>query len=344
MIEAIDKKYCHNGLVQLMHRSNTINLIISAEEILLLKLGDSVLINSYEEHPSRYLFPYSDKIKNGAYYNSLFEYKKPYLVFNASLGGYNFETHYFFEEKDIVLFYSESLPTDLRGINGSTTTLSREEIEKYFNKDNYDAMYIIETTGRILYANNKKNGLVIDNIIIPSKEEIIEKDYKDRINKIKSGILARKIVYSNDFDYEEKEVPSKIERRCIDEIKDLNLYSGGLLDSFGHMMLTCKDGNFSLKFFKIDMISKDEFKLTSQLVAIGIPTYNDVIKYMLKNKIEYTLEPRIIGKNYEEERNKENIEVSDNVSSETIEDLNKENEEIVEISKLLKKIFRKKRK
>ena len=98
MIEAIDKKYCHNGLVQLMHRSNTINLIISAEEILLLKLGDSVLINSYEEHPSRYLFPYSDKIKNGAYYNSLFEYKKPYLVFNASLGGYNFETHYFFEE------------------------------------------------------------------------------------------------------------------------------------------------------------------------------------------------------------------------------------------------------
>ena len=55
MIEAIDKKYCHNGLVQLMHRSNTINLIISAEEILLLKLGASVLINSYEEHPSRYL-------------------------------------------------------------------------------------------------------------------------------------------------------------------------------------------------------------------------------------------------------------------------------------------------
>ena len=43
-------------------------------------------------------------------------------------------------------------------------------------------------------------------------------------------------------------------------------------------------------------------------------------------------------------RLKENIKVADNVTSETIEDSNRENEEIVEISKLLKKIFRKKRK
>ena len=157
-------------------------------------------------------------------------------------------------------------------------------------------------------------------------------------------ILIVSFAYSSEEIVEQILIQGTVSASDIDEIKDLNLYSGGLLDSFGHMMLTCKDGNFSLKFFKIDMVSKDEFKLTSQLVAIGIPTYNDVIKYMLKNKIEYTLEPRIIGKNYEEERNKENIEVSDNVSSETIEDLNKENEEIVEISKLLKKIFRKKRK
>lgn len=343
MVEAIDKKYCHNNLVQLMHRENNVNLIISDDEIILLKLGDKVLVNAYENHPDRYLFPYSEKVMTGPFYNSLFEYNKPYIVYNGGLGGYNFSTNYFLEGYDRTLFWSDYLSTDFRGVKGNEKVLSRSEIENYFNKDNYDSMYVINTNGKVLYANSKVNGLVVDNRIIPSDEEIIELDYKDRKSKVEMGILSRKIVYLEHFDYDEKEDPSKVEKRSIDDIKNLKLYYGGLFNDYSHVMLTVKNGVFYINWFKIDMLSKDSFKLTTQPIVFKIPTYVDVIKYMSKNKIEYTMDPSPRCKSFEEVHTPENQEIAINSVLKILDDMNGEEVEQLDDSSLLKRIFRRKR-
>lgn len=345
MIEAIDKKYCHNNLVQLMHRENSINLIISDDEILLLKLGDKILINSYENHPDRYLFPYSEKVKNGPFYNSLFEYKKPYIVYNAGIGGFNFCTNYFLEGNDRALYWSDDLPTDFRGVKGNEMILSREEIEDYFNKDNYDSMYVIDTSGKLLFANSKKNGLVIDNKIIPSEEEIIEKDYKERKSSVEMGILSRKIVYSDHFDYEETADPEKVQKRTIDEIENLRLYSGRLFNDFSHVIITIKDGTFSINWFKIDLVNKDKFKLSYIPIAFKIPSYVDVLNYMSKHKIEYTLDPSPRCKSFEEVHTPESMEFARNSILKLMDDMNnEEREEVIESQPLLKRIFGKRRK
>lgn len=345
MVEAIDKKYCHNNLVQLMHRENSVNLIIDDEEILLLKLGDKVLVNSYDNHPDRYLFPYSDKVKNGPFYNGLFEYKKPYIVYNSGIGGFNFSTNYFLEGNDRALYWSDDLPTDFRGVKASEMILTREEIENYFNKDNYDSMYVIETSGRILLANSKSNGLVVDGKIIPSEEEIIERDYRERKSKVEMGILSRKIVYSGYSDYEETSDPEKVERRNIDEITDLKLYCSGLFNDFGHVIITVKNGCFSINWFKIDMIDKDKFKLSYVPILFKVPTYVDILKYMSSHKIEYTLDPSPRCKSFEEVHTPENMEFARNSILKLMDDMNdKEKEEVRKNPSLIRRIFKRKEK
>lgn len=343
MVEAIDKKYCHNNLVQLMHRENTVNLIISDEEILLLKLGDKVLVNSYENHPDRHLFPFSEKVTNGPFYNGLFEYKKPYIVYNSNYGGYNFSTNYFLEGNDRALFWSDDLPTDFRGVKGSELILSREEIEDYFNKDNYDSIYVIETSGKILLANSKKNGLVVDGKIVPSEEEIIERDYRERKSKVEMGMLSRKIVYSEYFDYEETAYPEKVEKRSIDEIKDLKLYCSGLFKDYGHVIITVKNGCFSINWFKIDMIDKDKFRLSYIPIVFKVPTYVDVLKYMSKHKIEYTVEPSPRCKSFAEVHTPESMEFARNSIMKLMDDMNnEEKEEVKKDPSIIRRIFRRK--
>ena len=85
MIKAIDSNYCIGDFVQLMPYTDACQLIMSTDEILLLKVGNKVLVNKYTNHPNRYLFPYSDKEKNSinSYsnnYNQLFEYNKLYSI------------------------------------------------------------------------------------------------------------------------------------------------------------------------------------------------------------------------------------------------------------------------
>lgn len=342
MIEAVNKKYCNNNLIQLMHRENTCNLIVSDEEILLLRLGDKVIINSYENHPDRSLFPYSDKAKNGPFYNELFEYRKPYLVFSGNYGGFNFELNYFFKGNDRALFWSETLQTDRREVNENEMTLSREEIENLFNKDNYDSMYVIDVNGKILYASNPKNGVVVSNQIIPSDEEIIEKDYLKRIGEAKMKSTMRRVI--RDSEITEEDDPSKVKRKTIEEIKDLTLYNSSLFDRFGHMMLTSKNGEFSINWFKIKFIEKDKFKLIYQPIYIKIPTNIDVINYLKNNKIEFTLDPSPPCKSFEEVHTPENMEFARNSILKLMEELDNPEGIKEETPSLLRRLFSKKEK
>ena len=57
------------------------------------------------------------------------------------------------------------------------------------------------------------------------------------------------------------------------------------------MLLTVKNGKFDLKWFRIDFISKDKFKLTTSPIAVIEPTIDDVITYSSNYDIEYTPKP-----------------------------------------------------
>lgn len=343
MIKAIDKKYCKGNLVQLMHLSDACNFIVSTDEIILLKSNGNVLVNNYKNHQNRYEFPYSEKTTTGRYYNELFEYNKPYLNFRASFDGYGFGLDYFFKGTERALLYDASLPIDRRVASENVSELTREEIESIFNKDAYDSMYVIDVNGRILFANNRKNGLVIENNIIPSDEELISLDVKDRIHDQDMTKIARRIGHIDDPDYDEStDVYPSIEPRTIEEIKDLKLYGSALFDRYSHMLLTSKDGVFNLQWFKITFVEKNKFKMTYSNIPIIVPTIDDVISYTNNHDIEYTSDPiqRTTGTKVAEEQAIAEISDELSIGDESKVDENKTHTEGPVKRKRLRDIFK----
>lgn len=287
MIKAIYSKYCNDEFVQLIHKTDLCDLIVSEDEIILLKNGNNVLINKYVDHPSRDLFSYSEKIKSNGYYNELFEYNKLYLNFKNSASDVGFRKNFFFKGDDRALFLSEPLYVDSNEINGTSVNLSREELEKLFDKDAYDSMYVIDRKGKVLFANNKKNGLVIDNKIIPSDEQIIKMELDSRIaNYYISSSFNHNLATTEN--YKKAHTP-----KSIDEIRSFHIYGTDMLSfpGFSHMLLTSKNGNFNLQCFRIVFIKKDKFRLTYSQIPIIEPTIDDVLIYSNNEEIKYTWEP-----------------------------------------------------
>lgn len=303
MIKAIDKKYCIDNLVQLMPYTDVCHLIVSADEIILLKTGNGVLINKYAQHPSRYLFPFSEKEQNDwNHFTELFEYNKVYLDFRGSVGGFRFDKNYFFKGSERALFLEEPLPVDERNATMDSVELNRTEIEKIFDSDNYDSMYVIDRNGRILLAKNDKDKICIGKSIIPSDEEIIEMELRDRKGNYN---IARALNPANDTHENYEKANAK---KTIEEIENFKIYGPALLGKYSHMLLTVKDGKFDLKWFRIDFISKDKFKLTTSPIAIIEPTIDDVITYSSNRDIEYTPEPTQPIKSFAEVHTDENQE------------------------------------
>lgn len=282
MIKAIDKKYCVDNLVQLMPYTDTCHLIVSADEIILLKIGNDILINKYSNHPSRHLFPFSEKEQNDwRHFTELFEYNKLYLNFS----NYRFIKNYFFKGSERALFLEESLPVDERTETIDSIELNRSEIEKIFNSNNYDSMYIFDINGRILFVKNDKDKICMGDSIIPSDEEIIEMELLDRKGNYNIACVLNS-ANDNNENYEKANKKKKIE-----EIENFKICGPALFREYSHMLLTVKDGKFDLKWFEIDFVSKDKFKLTTSPVEIIEPTVDDVLTYSDNCNIEYIAEP-----------------------------------------------------
>lgn len=287
----IKNKYCKNNLVQLMHISNRCNFIVSPDEIILLKSDGNLILNSYKKHPKRFLFPYSiNSVTNSnhsLYYNELFEYDKPYLNFSGEgVGGYSFQLNYFIkDDENKTIFYSTPISCDRRYASEKDIYLTEEELKKIFDKKSNDSIYVIDVYGKILFANNKVNGLVIKKNIVPNNKELIELDKQKREYDEDMKIMARRIAHCFDDDYKEEE-KEKILPRNVDEIKDLDIFSAGLFNNYSHMLLTVKNGKFSLMWFKLKYLEKDKFKLTYHNIPITIPDKNEIINYVKENEIE----------------------------------------------------------
>ena len=288
-MKAINEKYCKDNLVQLMPCTDCCQLIMDTDEILFLKTGNNILINKYINHPRRYSFPYSDNEKHyeDCYlkYNQLFEYNKEYLDFKGSFSGFNIRKMSFFKGSKRALYATSYLNMDDRDLVGEVAILPREVIERIFDGNEYDSMYVIDRNGDILYAKSKNDGLLIERKIIPSEEEIVKNEYESRISK-------RKMAKKSTGTFKESDLES-IKPKTIDEIKDYNIYGPCEISSnkYGHFLVTSKNGKFEIKYFKIDYVGYDNFKLTSNNILISKVTIDDVINYSKKNEIRYTSEP-----------------------------------------------------
>ena len=291
-LKAIDEKYCKDNLVQLMTCTDCCQLIMDNDEILFLKTGNNILINKYINHPRRYSFPYSDNEKHyeDCYlkYNQLFEYNKEYLDFKGSFSGFNIRKMSFFKGSERALYTTTYLNSDDRNLVGEVAILPREVIERIFDGNEYDSMYVIDRNGDILYAKSKKDGHLIDRKLIPTEEEIIKSEYEDRISK-------RKIAKKSTGNFKDNDLES-IKPKTIEEINDYNIYGPCEISSnkYNHFLITSRNGKFEIKYFKLDYVGYDNFKLTCNNILIPEITIDDVINYSKNNEIRYTREPVII--------------------------------------------------
>lgn len=285
MIKAIDEKYCKNDLVQLMPYSSTTQLIISADEIIFLKVCDEILVNKYEKHPSRNLFPYSDRIKHSEHYTQLFEYNKQYLNYRGSFGGFSIQQNYFFKGSNRALYFNESLDLDDRNVEYDEQVIDRKSVESIFDSNNYDSMYLVNRNGAIQFAKSKKDGTIIDKKIIPSDVKIVELANEERASNFHIASII------NDIEDTEQDEKSSRRYSSIDDISNFKIYGPLLTASYSHILITSKDGVIKATWFKLEFVKKDTFKLTTSSIPVIEPTIDDVISYSSQHSIDKTPDP-----------------------------------------------------
>ena len=271
MIKAISERYCKNNLVQLNCSSEDFRLIIDTDEIILLKVDGKIIINKYNNHSSRNLFPCEYHINHPG----IFEYNKLYLNYKKVYYRHYFNKNYFFKGTNRALYLDESLiPVTANIIDKVDIELTREEIEKVFSIDNYDSIYVINLCQGIICAKSKNDGCIIDNNIIPSDKEIIKMTLEDEeLSKSTTHSISN---------------INKLNNLSIGMIKNLKLYEH---NKGPFLLITSTKGVFSAMYFEIEFIEKDKFKLTKEIVPVVEPTIDDVLEYSSKNAIRYLSDP-----------------------------------------------------
>ncbi len=324
MIKAIDKKYCRGNLVQLMPITSYCHLITSADEIILLKIGDKVLVNKYINHPKRDFFPYNEKEQNDKeHFTELFEYNKTYLNFRFSVRrGFSVYKDYFFKGSKRALWLEESLQVDDRYAQEKFTELNRNSLERIFDSSNYDSMYVIDINRGIIFARNDKEKIHIGENIIPSNDKIVKMDLEKRqVNYSISKALT-------DGNYTEESYQEANTPKTVDEIKNLKIYKPlSFFSKYSHLLLTIRDGKFDLTWFRIDFIEKDKFKFTFSPITITEPTVDDVMGYANNNEIENTPEPSKPTPTFAQVHTLKNQEMAMNTTSDLNADINGQEQE-----------------
>lgn len=230
MKKLIDKEYVKDNIAQLMLGTNDNEIVMSDDEIILLKVDGKVIINKYLDHSRRDDFPYSnvpmhkDENTGVELYNVLFETNKNYLVYElGDLEDYVIMNR-FVKVKDGVL-WNHKVAEYPDEDEFEVYSYTREEMEKIFDGKNYDSMYIVDKRGHIMVAYSKKDGEVIKTEMLPSKK--IEWE-----NRGKSSLI----------------------------------YGGFTME---HMMITSKDGVFKVFNFSLTLDRDGTYVMDTQDVVLA---------------------------------------------------------------------------
>jgi flagellin-like hook-associated protein FlgL len=70
----------------------------------------------------------------------------------------------------------------INSVNKEEFELSYDEINNIFNPYNYDGMYVLNTSGDVLSAYNRKDGIIIDNKIISDDDISNRKEQTEEFN------------------------------------------------------------------------------------------------------------------------------------------------------------------
>jgi len=276
MYKVIGSNYCDDKFVMDTAGDFSNHFIVSPDGIIYLKIGDKELIRDDNNSENNFRFEVSGVYRRDV--PIIYEYNKQYLEFVEDHIGMGAIQNYYFKGTNRALHVEDYLHIDERYTYSGNDSyeVSRNKIEDIFNKDNYDAMYVM-LEGKLKYAYTKKDGLILNDLvngdnIIPTDEEIIKLELEDRLgdyNILKVMGHARKI--------ENKDR----EPKTIDEIKNFKLY-GDFLRNFVHMLLTVKNGKFNLRYFRIEFVEKGWFKLTTCQIPVIEPTVDDIINITRK--------------------------------------------------------------
>jgi len=267
MIEIIDSKHCKKDLVELSHKTSTNHLIVSSDNIFVLRENNIHPDPVYKGTINRVKNTLFDRDYNGYYYRS-HEYNKLYLEFLSIDNELSsLKKLYIFKGTNRALCLKEFISTDTRNYQKKEIELTRKEAEEMFDIDNYDLMVVIDDNNKIFLANSKRNGFLGNYLnLIPSDRDIINLYLRNR-HKF--------------FCYTKEENDKKEDKEItIEDIKNFPLYTTWpFSDRFPHMLLTAKDGEFKLQWIKIEFVEKDKFKITTCEIPIVEPTVDDVLDY-----------------------------------------------------------------
>lgn len=282
MITIIPETQCNNILVEINENISPSTIIINEDGIVYYKKNNNIIMCDSNNNQNNITFDSQDKIVDRVFY----KYNKPYFIFECKENGFWIEQKYFFKGTNRAICQSELLRIDEKNLpfENKTSILSREQLENYFNKEMYYAMYMINLEKFVEFAYNKTNGLVLDKKIIPSDEEIIKLDLEFRKEAQRFQIWAIESCYDCKIK-EEKRYP-----RLIHRIKNLKIY-GGLFKLFNHLLITNTNGKLNIQLFNLEFVSQDTFKLTTKTIPLINPSIDDVIDYFkveddLQNKID----------------------------------------------------------
>ena len=173
MIKAVNDNKIKNNLVLGKVYIDMDTLIINPREVMLLKVGNNIIKNKYVTGADRLNFPLCGEMKiDDSHYKMVFEKDMQYIHFDGHR-DFSLYSEYYTDIKNKTVRYNES--TMINSINKEEFELSYDEINNIFNPYNYDGMYILNTSGDVLSAYNRKDGIIIDN-------KIISDDDKDKIS------------------------------------------------------------------------------------------------------------------------------------------------------------------
>lgn len=260
--------------------TNFNRLIINPKEIVFLEKDGKIKINKCKDNSNK---------KEG--YNVVYNYDKFYLDSRENIHGYSLSSTYFYRASDRAFQLSDAIMLDERYLKSEVKInyLNREQIENVFNSENYDSMYIL-WEGKILYAHNKVDGLVVDKKIIPSDEEIIEKECKERESLFDIFGKTEKTTY-------------KVKRKELKDIHNFNLYTPAipLFANFVHTLITSKDDIFKVCHFSVVYKEENVFELKKQEIEMDVPTVDDIILNLCDDKDLRTVDmtPKMLQKQQE---------------------------------------------
>ncbi len=281
MVYTIKKKYCQKNKVMFAPITDKNQLILGPDGIVLLRIEGHTIINAFLKHEDRTDFPFGDRTQTDIdHFTEIFDYNKTFLDFSGDIYSFRISKRYFYRSDSGAMLLEEYIPNDATEDNSSTIVLTRDEAETKFDPANYDAMFLVNSYGMITCGHSKKDSLDFGHAVIPSIEQIVELDLRNRLWKYE--------LFDRTMDDSHLFVPSK---RCISDIRNLPLYTPALGRNFSHLLITFKDNQFSLEWFKLDFVSIDEYRLTSVIKTIDDPTIENIIKYCKNNDTFPASEP-----------------------------------------------------